>query len=318
MRSCLPRVHTPIAACYSRIMKPLPADILIRVATDADMLGCRQILPEAFSADGAPEALVAIRTGAPELLVGACTVSWYNSPKSEAEPGGFPTLIHVVPAMRGQGIGRALMEATSLHCRADTVGLRSWLPVAVGSDVARFLERVGFNEHHRTLHFETGLAAFHSIVGGLRERLERTGRLPALGRISRLRDADAWDVAALVAPEFAAPHATIMRRLLPTASDAFDLERSVALHVGDALAGVLIFTWNDGDVGIEVIVVAPEFRGGAANVLLLEAATRAAMEGGAERFRFYCDERTKDTLGLARRAGATPTRIEAEYRRALR
>jgi len=49
----------------------------------------------------------------------------------------------------------------------------------------------------------------------------------------------------------------------------------------------------------------------------LEAATRTALDGGAERFRFFCDERTRDTLGLARRAGASPTRIDAEYRRAL-
>ena len=74
---------------------------------------------------------------------------------------------------------------------------------------------------------------------------------------------------------------------------------------------------EDGDVGIEVIVVAPAFRVGAANVLLLEAATRTALDGGAERFRFFCDDRTRDTLGLARRAGASPTRIDAEYRRAL-
>jgi GNAT superfamily N-acetyltransferase len=298
-------------------MTSLPADIRIRQALDADMRACRLLLPEAFTAESAPEAMVAIQAGSSEFLVGACAVSWCNAPKPEAEPGGFPALVHVVAGRRREGIGRALIEATARWCQEDTTGLRSWLPVPVDSEQARFLERVGFILHHRTLHFETDLAGFHQIVNGLRQRLERTGRLSEKARIVRLQDAAAWDVAALVAPEFAAPHATILRRLSPRETDAFDLQRSVALYVGEVLAGVLIFSWNDGDVGIEVITVAAEFRGGAANVLLLEAATRAAIEGGAERFRFYCDERTRDTLGLARRAGATPTRIEAEYRRAL-
>jgi len=258
-----------------------------------------------------------VLAGTPALLAGACAVSWFNAPKPEAEPGGFPILLHVVPPMRRQGIGRALVEAAAEWCRGETAGLRSWLPVAEGSGAALFLERVGFSLHHRTLHFETDLAGFHLIVDGLRLRLQRSLRLPDGARIVRLREAPAWDVAALVAPEFAAPHATILQRLSPAAPDAFDLERSVAIYLGETLAGVLIFSWNGGDVGIEVIVVAPAARGGAANVLLLEAATRSAMEGGAQRFRFFCDERTRDTLGLARRAGAAPTRIDAEYRRAL-
>jgi len=295
----------------------IPDGIELRHASDADMRACRMLLPMAFTAYGAPELVAAVQRGAADTLVGACALSWCNAPKPEAEPGGFPVMAHVVPSHRRLGIGRALVEAAAAWCRGDTTGLRTWLPVVDGSGEASFLERVGFVRHHRTLHFETGLAPFHAIVDGLRSRMQRTGRLPHGARIVRLADAPAWDVAALVAPEFAAPHAAILRRLSPTAPDAFDLQRSVALYVGTALAGVLIYSWNGGDVGIEVIVVAPAFRAGAANVLLLEAATRTALDGGAERFRFFCDEHTRDTLGLARRAGAAPTRIEAEYRRAL-
>ena len=298
-------------------MRPLPPDIAIRAAEDADMRACRMLLPQAFAAESSPEVLVAVRRGAAGPLVGACALSWCNAPKPEAEPGGFPMLLGVVPSMRRLGIGLALVEAAAAWCRSETTGLRSWLPVPEGSDAALFLQQAGFALHHRTLHFETGLAEFHVIMEGMRARMESRGRLPDQARILPLAEAPAWDVAALVAPEFAAPHATILRRLSPGAADAFDLRRSVALYIGPELAGVLIFSWNAGLVGIEVIVVAAAFRGGAANVLLLEAATRAAMEGGAERFRFYCDERTRDTLGLARRAGASPLRIEAEYRRAL-
>lgn len=292
-----------------------PAECAIRQALDADQQACRLLLPQAFGAETAPEALVAL--DADGEIVGACALSWCNAPKPETEPSGFALLVHVVPARRRQGIGRALVEAAAAWARDESPGLRSWLPVEDGSGEAEFLRRAGFALHHRTLHFETDLAGFHAIVEGLRARLERSGRLPHGARIMPLRDAAAWEVAALVAPEFAAPHAEILRRLQPTEADAFDVERSVALTIAGRLAGVLIFTWNGGQVAIEVIVVAPDFRGGSANVLLLEAATRAAMNGGAARFRFFCDERTRDTLGLARRAGARPLRIEAEYRRAL-
>lgn len=298
-------------------MKSLPANISIRPAQDADMRACRLLLPAAFSAESAPQLMVAVQAGAPETVVSACALSWCNAPKPEAEPTGFAILLHVVPILRRLGVGRAMVENAVAWCAAETAGLRNWLPVEDGSEASLFLEQAGFVRHHRILHFVTDLVGFHVIVDGLRMRMQRSGRLPADARLLRIEEAPAWDVAALVAPEFAAPHATILRRLSPTATDAFDLHRSVALYLDEVLAGVLIFSWNNGEVSIEVIVVAPAFRGGAANVLLLEAATRAAIEGGAARFRFFCDERTRDTLGLARRAGAEPVRIEVEYRRAL-
>ena len=295
----------------------MPQNFLIRPANDSEMPSCREWLPEAFGPDFAPEMLVAVPMEDPAQLVGACALSWCNAPKPEVDPSGFPMMLHVVEAMRRKGVGRALIEGAASWCRDETTALRNWMPVPAGSDAALFLGQSGFSLHHRTLHFEANLSEFHRIVDHLRDRLQCTGRMPTAARLLRLHDVPAWDVAALVAPEFPAPHAAIMRRLTPGAPDAFDLARSVALLVGDVLAGVLIFSWNGGEVGIEVIVVAPSFRGGAANVLLLEGATRAAMEGGAKVFRFYCDERTRDTIGLARRAGSTPRRIDEEWRRAL-
>ena len=293
-------------------------EIVIREATPADMHACRRLLPHAFTAHTAPEALVAVyEEKADAFLAGACAVSWCNAPKPELEPSGFPIMVHVVPSMRRRGIGRKLIEGAAIWCRPETTRLRSWLPVPAGSEAAAFLERTGFTCHHHTLHFETGLAPFHDIVDGLRMRLQRSGRIAPDLHVAPLRDAAPWEVADLVAPEFAAPHAAILQRLSPADPNAFDLDRSVALFAGTVLAGVLIFTWNQGAVAIEVIVVAASFRGGAANLLLLEAATRNAIEGGATDFRFFCDERTRDTIGLARRAGAAPRRIEAEYRRAL-
>ena len=295
----------------------LPPDIRLRHATDIDMLACRTMLPLAFTTSSAPAAIVAVQDGVTQGIAGCCAIAWANAPKPEAEPSGFPMQVYVVPTLRRRGIGQAMLHAAAEWCRTETTGLRTWLPVADGSAEASFLTNSGFVLHHRTLHFETGLAQFHTIVDGLRQRLARSGRLPAGARIVPLGTIPAWDVAVLVAPEFAAPHAEIIRRLSPAAPDGFDLLRSVGLMDGPTLAGALIFTWNGGAVAIEVIVVAAPYRGGAANVLLLEAATRSALDGGASHFRFFCDERVKDTIGLARRAGALPIRIEGEYRRAF-
>ncbi len=96
--------------------------------------------------------------------------------------------------------------------------------------------------------------------------------------------------------------------------NSFDLDRSVALFVGEELAGGLLYSWNDGLPAIDALAVGPSFRNTSAVVLLLTAATRNGLDGGATRFRFSCGEDNRDTIKLARRCGAKAIRVEAEYR----
>lgn len=284
---------------------------MLRPARDVEMRAARLLLPPAFAA-GAAETLVAL-SGAGAIL-GAVAIGWGHALSRQGEPACFPVLVHVVPSARRQGIGRALVAAAAAHCRADADGIRTWSAVANGSEAAAFLTAVGFARHRRMLFFETDGAAFHAMVERLRAGLERAGRIAAGSRIAALHEAPAKAVVALLAADFPAPAAEILRRLQRAEPDSFDLDRSVALFVGEELAGGLLYSWNDGLPAIDALAVAPSFRNTSAVVLLLTAATRNGLDGGATRFRFSCGEDNRDTIKLARRCGAKAIRVEAEYR----
>ncbi len=285
--------------------------IVVRSARDVEMRACRLLLPAAFTASMVPEVLVAPDS---EGVRGAVAISWFHRADDPAGAVCFPILVHVVPPARRQGVGRALVAAAITHCRGDADGLRAWSPVPDGSEAASFLDAVGFTPCRRMLFFEAEGAVFHAMVERIRARLERAGRIGAASRITALREAPAEAVAALLAGDFPAPASDILRRLEATAPDAFDLDRSVALFVDGSVVGALLYSWNGGAPSIDALAVAPAFRGTSAVVLLLEAATRNGLQGGATRFTFSCDEKNRDTTNLARRCGATFLKAEAEYR----
>jgi hypothetical protein len=185
--------------------------------------------------------------------------------------------------------------------------------VAADGQAAGFLAACGFDQYDEILHFEAALRPFHADMLQLRRRLEQRGSVPPDARVARLRDAKATAVADLVAANFPATRAQMLGRLTRQAPDAYDLDNSVALQVGDALGGVLIYGWDDGLPMIEVRVVAPALRGTWANVLLLEAATRNAVAAGAAGFRFFADRRIADTMSLARRANAEQIKVERHF-----
>ena len=97
----------------------------------------------------------------------------------------------------------------------------------------------------------------------------------------------------------------------------YDQDKSAVLLRGNEVKGALLYMWNDGNPIIDVNVVAPELRRGPANVLLLEAATRNALEGGGISFRFRCEEHVRDTVNLARRSGAKLARVQLAFTRTL-
>ena len=292
-------------------LTPIPSvsDIVVRPARDVEMRACRLLLPATFTATAAPEMLVAAGEGG---VLGAAAIGWFHL---RADPAAcFPVLVHVIPQARRHGVGRALIAAALAHCGAEADGLRTWFPVAEESEASSFLLAAGFAPYRRMLFFEAEGATFHAMVERIRAGLERAGRIGAASRIGALREAPAEAVAALLADDFPAPAWEILRRLGSAVPDAFDLERSVALFVDGQLAGALLYSWNDGAPSIDALAVAPAFRGTSAVVLLLEAATRNGLEGGASRFTFSCDEGNRDTTNLARRCGARFLKAEAEYR----
>jgi len=283
--------------------------LTLRPAQENEARACRMLLPEMFAAHGAPDLLVAIveKAGRPRLA-GAAAVGTVHARKPE-----LPFLVHVVPALRRQGVGRALVQAVMRRVRGRTEILRALHPVPADSQAAQFLACCGLDQYDTIRHFEVDGLTFLADMARLRRGLERSGRVPSGARLLRLRDAPADPVAALVARNFGTPPAMFRARLDPSSPAAYDLDNSVVLTVDGVVAGALVYLWQDGVPMIEVRVVDARLRGGWANVLMLEAATRNGWDAGGRRFRFFADERLNDTMRLARRAGAEEIKVERHY-----
>lgn len=278
--------------------------MVIGPARDNEARAGRILLPEMFGATGAPDLLIA-RT--PERVIGAAALG-----KVADRDGNLPVMVHVVPVLRGHGVGRALVEAAAEMARNRARALCPPNPVLAGSQAAVFLRRVGFEQSDRIVHFEVDGLPFYADVLALRQRLDRRKRIPASARIVRLKNADQQEVAALVCRCIPASHALVLARLRPDGPNPYDLDNSVVLLDAGVVRGVLIYVWNGGLPVIEVRAVDPVLRGGWANALMLEEATRNAKEAGALRFRFFASDKLHDTMRLAERARAETVRIEVQ------
>ena len=295
-------------------MQATAPEITIRIARDDEARACRILLPEMFPADQMPDLLTAISDDAAgPHFAGALAMSAVNGPR---EPG-FTFLLHVVPSFRRQGIGRGLLAEAIRLAVGRTPALRALNPVPTGSDAARFLAACGFDEHDEIRYFEADTAPLHTEMQQLRARAAARGMIPAEARLLPLRDAPAGQVADMVAAEFPASRAQMLARLQDSTATPYDLNHSTALMLAGRLCGLILASWRGEMPLIEARIVAPGFRGGWANLLLLEQITSNGLALHKPRFQFFADSRISDTMSLARRARADLIRVEQHFRRHL-
>jgi GNAT superfamily N-acetyltransferase len=280
------------------------SEIIVTPATDQEARACLALLRDVRGAE--VELLIARRNGA---LVGAAAVSW----QSWMSPTGFPTTIEVVPSERRRGVGRRLVEAAADFAAEETDGLWTFRPVADDSDAARFMTACGFTRLRRQLFFQASVEALLGDITPLVNRLRRRSAPPNL-RIVDLEVAPAGEVARLVAAEIGGPRVTAGA---PAATSG-RRDRSQAALVGDALAGVILWEIaSDGVAEVEARVVAPPWRGGPVNLILLEAGLLRCLAEGVSEMRFNCDEQVRDTIALARRARAVEVAARGAWRRPI-
>jgi len=274
------------------VPSPPEAAVAIRPAHDAEAPACRALLPEAFGPTDGPVLYVAVGDGA---IVGAAAIGWV--------PGGFPVQVHVVPAWRRRGVGRALVDAAAAAAAGETARLRAWTLLAEDSPAERFLLATGFAAARRFHGFDTGFE-FAAHVARVRAYLERSGRIPDGVAVVAPSAAPRAELVALVAANLHAVPAAVAARVAADGPSGYDDTLSVVLMHDGRVAGATLSS-RDGAVGrIEVNVVAPALRGGWANIILLDETARRGIAGGIERFRFFSDETTRDTMNLGRRTGA--------------
>lgn len=286
-------------------------DVAIRPARDGEARACRMLLPGAYGGGPEPEVLVA-RDGCPDgAILGAVALQW----QGWTAPPGFPLLVEVVPGARRHGIGRALVEAAAVLAAGEAPGLWAWDLAAEGSGAARFLAACGFAPRTRVRDYRVEVAAAASVAGAVAARLRERGRVPPGARVVPLREADLAAVARLVTWELGTTPSGLHARLA-SGEAGLSLDHSLALLVGERLAGAVLIRWEAEPVA-DAIAVAPAWRGGWANALLLDAVTTLGRAVGATHFRFIAEQGVRDSVNLAARAGGEVVEERVGYYRAL-
>jgi GNAT superfamily N-acetyltransferase len=282
----------------------------IRDADPSEMRACRMVMPETFSPGNAPEALIGF--GRHDELAGAAAIGW----QAVGDPAAFPVSVHVLPAYRGQGLGRALLDAAAALVADETPALQPWTVLREGSEAAAFCLANGFRVHHHILHFSGEAERMEAMLAAYREKLDRSGWIPAGARVVALPDAPPAEVANLVAREFHGNPAAMPARLSGRAGTPPNTQRSVVLLLDGVVVGAqLVCIAADGVPEVEANVVIPSLRRGWANLLLTHEGTRVGVLHGSRRFRFFCDDRVLDTVNLARRSGAEKVATDVVLRR---
>lgn len=271
-----------------------------RPATEAQLGPCRALLPQAFPILGRPpDCLVTMDEGS-VAAVGA--MAWIG--------GGFPTQLHVVPRFRGQGLGRAMLAALAARAMGETPALRTAAPIEDGTPADGFLRRCGFTETQRLHVFACDPARLRAAMATLLARLRP--RIPPGITLVAPPQAPADAIAALLARSFAIGHEDIAARLAGEGPHAWDPGLSRVLLVAGTVAGTILARRAGPAMEVDFNIVAPEWRGGGwANLLLVEAVLRNGHAAGLSQLRFLAEPHTRDTVNLARRAGATrgPDRV---------
>lgn len=250
-------------------------------------------------------------------LVGASALVW----ESWAQPAGFPVAVHVLPAARRRGVGRALLDAAAAAVGGETDGLWTLGVLDEATEAAAFLAACGFEARKRIRHYRMDTPIFDRHMTRIVDRLRRNNRIPPHIRVVPLRDAPLEPVARLVAAELGSGPVRLLQRmrrgLAIDDGSGIDFDRSTVVLDGDEVAGVLLNRWDNGYPAIEANVVAPAWRNSFVNALQLQVATRRGLEAGSTHFRFDCDETITDSMNLAVRGGGEPVAVEARFYRAL-
>lgn len=280
----------------------------VRGARDAEHAAIRRLMPSVFTATSAPDRLFVATAGSGEI-VAAAGIEW----RLGGQPPGFRVHIEVAEHARRRHLGSALLSAAVEAARGEVKCIHPWVALDEGGAAHAFVAARGFELIRRILHFDVDGATFHRMIASIRDRLRVQARIPAAASTVPLAAVDPVAVARLLCDVFGTRYDTALANVTGWEGQGYDRARSVVLLHGDEVGGALLFRWNAGVPDIDVNLVRPQWRGRWANVLLLEHATRNGLAGGATRFTFRCDERVRDSVNLARRAGADLLKREVEY-----
>jgi GNAT superfamily N-acetyltransferase len=291
---------------------PESSPVEIRCPAMTEWAACRMLLPEVFQQGPAPEALLAFDRQARQVA-GAAAFR-YGSREMQG------VRLHVVRGHRRRGVGTRLVQ------RLCELAAARGLDRICGSanlqeepEAEAFLLANGFRPATRLYSAQGDLLVLGERLRALRDHLVRAGKIPAAARLVEIEEAPRAQLAQMYADHIAATRDFHPGYILPFIHDK-RLAGSSVLLIHGAVQGMLLSELNDGAnvATVHAKVVAPGYRGGWANCLLMLRSLELMLKAGSRQVRFDFREDNSDTLKLMTRANGKITRILTGFVRDLR
>lgn len=274
------------------------------------------LLPELLTARALPPVWwVAHLPGRPSAVIGAAALEpWVRPSDGREGVGGFPAQVHVLPAWRRQGIGRALAARLVQQARAwDVETLQTFRSHGPDEAAAAFVRalggRPGVSLHHFLGESVPTLAAYEKLEQALRAR----GRIPQGFRLVPLHEVPSERAAALHAWQFGGSVQAAQERLEQHLRDPLARALSMAVWDGTTLAALLVGGAREGISSVDYWVAEPTLRQGWPALMALLGHVRAAHDMGIRQGRYYCNGQARATLNIAERSGAQLEAIRHVY-----
>lgn len=269
----------------------------IRRASECDALAVRMLMPA--ETDALSYCLVA-ETGDPPRIIGAAGITTSLRPEPLPGPG---VAVHVIPPYRRCGVARDLIAELARQATISGFGaLYATQKIDLDSDEMRAWKALGFTICETVKHHELPLDEFEVQLAPLLERMRERGKIPASARIIPLCDADLEAVANLHLAVLGGNAFDLRQKLRGDVPNSYSARYSRILLVDNRTVGFILAHRAAQDIAhVDANVLAPEVRGGWANIWLKLEATRGAQELGIKKFVFTSFDHYTDTRSFTDR-----------------
>lgn len=273
------------------------ADFSIRTASASDALAVRMLLPSA--ADALSYCLVA-EAGDPSRIVGAAGITRAMRPKPLVGPG---VTIEVIPPYRRRGIARRLIERIAEQAKdRGAAALYATQKVDSHSEAMQAWSALGFSPCETVQYHELPLNEFEIQLAPLLQRMRERGKIPETARIVPLFEADIDAVARLHLEVLGGDALDLQQKLRGDVPNSYLAHYSQILLLENRVVGFILAHRVGKDVAfVDANVLAPDVRGGWANIWLKLEATRGAQQLGIKKFVFTSFDHYTDTRSFTER-----------------
>ncbi|HZZ42580.1 MAG TPA: GNAT family N-acetyltransferase [Tepidisphaeraceae bacterium] len=268
------------------------------------------LLPGAVHFGASIRAYVAA-TNADGLVVGAVVLS----ARARAGPLIGPRVaIHVIPPMRRQGIGQALLQTAESAARSSGASaLYAWLPVDIHESLK--WSQLGFTQSCHVQEFRSDLRRTLDHLTPLYEQALARNWVPTTARLVPLNRADPTAIARLHLSQLGGDLDSLLARLRGQTPPPYQPEISPVIVLnGQVVAFMLALSIGNRTALIESTVVDPSLRGRWANLWLRATAARRALELGMHTVLYYTYDQHRDSQKIAARLQSLTRDLLEPYR----